>query len=264
MTRVSGTNIIRTPCCAAELSTPAYSSLNFMAWEYWTDGYADASLAPGGEGLRRCICGRCFLLAMAQRVKTIPTPKPPAPIGWESRRDNWWSRLLGRESRAQILENYDTRLASDIETEQRSMPPSPEYVRDSELLALIDSGVADDGVMETARRLYWRHLNEPFREIYRAFRESHKGEVDAVGESATFPEYLASSEQTWNMEQLVKLIEGSANPNWLELAELHREMGDMNAASRALGHIAGEQQRLHYVVEKLVALKVRCPVRFNY
>jgi hypothetical protein len=37
MTRVSGTNIIKAPCCGALLATPAYSSINFMAWEYWTD-----------------------------------------------------------------------------------------------------------------------------------------------------------------------------------------------------------------------------------
>lgn len=83
--------------CSALLATPTYSSINFMAWEYWTDGYADGSLAQGGDGLRRCICGRCFMLANAHHVKTIRTPKPPAPEGWASRKDYWWSRLMGRE-----------------------------------------------------------------------------------------------------------------------------------------------------------------------
>lgn len=235
-----------------------------MAWEYWTDGYADASLAPGGDGLRRCKCGRCFLLRTAQHVTTIRTPKHPAPVGWESRKDTWWSRLLGRESREQILERYDTRSAAEIDAEKQSIPPRPEYVKDSELLALIDSDVGDDGVMETARRLYWRHLNDPFREVYRAFREAHKGEVDAKGDSATFPEYAPSAEQTRNMEQIVKLQEASASPKWLELAELYRELGDMDAATRSLSHITGEQERLHFVIEKLVSLKVRGPVKFNY
>ena len=171
---------------------------------------------------------------------------------------------MGRESREQILERYDTRSAVVIEAEQQSIPPFPEYVRDSELLALIDSDVGDDGVMETARRLYWRHLNDPFREVYRAFREAHKGEVDAKGDSATFPEYAPSEEQTRNMEQIVKLLEASASPKWLELAELYRELGDMDAATRSLSHITGEQERLHFVIEKLVSLKVRGPVKFNY
>lgn len=264
MTRVSGTNIIKTPCCGVLLATPAYSSINFMAWEYWTDGYGDATLAPGGEGLRRCICGRCFLLGTAEHIKTIRTPKPPAPLGWESRQDNWWNRLLGRESREEILDRYDIRPVAEIEAEQNSIPPDPKYLANSELQALIESEIADVRITETARRLYWRHLNEPFREVYRAFREAHKGEVDATGDSATFPDYQPSAEQTQNMEQLVKLLEASASPKWLELAELYRELGDMDAAARALSHITGDQERLHFVIEKLLLLKVRCPVMFNY
>lgn len=171
---------------------------------------------------------------------------------------------MGRESREQILDRYDIRSVAEIEAELQSIPSRPEYVKDSELLPLINSHVGDDGVMETARRLCWRHLNDSFREVYRAFREAHKGEVDAKGDSATFPEYLPSAEQTENMEQLVKLLGTSAKPNWLELAELYRELGDMDAAARALSHITGEQERLHFVVEKLVSLEVRGPVKFNY
>jgi hypothetical protein len=78
------------------------------------------------------------------------------------------------------------------------------------------------------------------------------------------PEYAPSDEQTRNMEQIVKLLEASANPKWLELAELYRELGDMDAATRSLSHITGEQERLHSVIEKLVSLKVRGPVKFNY
>lgn len=264
MTRVSGKYIIKAPCCGALLATPAYSYINLMAWEYWTDGYADGSLAPGGDGLRRCVCGRCFLLRTALHIKTICTLKPRAPAGWENRKDTWWSRLLRRESRDHILERYDTRSDAEIDAEQQSIPPSPGYVRDSELLALIDSDVGDDGVMETTRRLYWRHLNDPFREVYRAFREAHKGEVDTSGDSATFPEYLPSAEQTRNMEELVTLLEAAASPKWLDLAELYRELGDMVAATRALTQMSGKQERLHFVVEKLVSLKVRGPVKFNY
>ena len=264
MTRVSGTNIIKTPCCGALLATPAYASINFMAWEYWTDGYAEGSLAPGGEWLRRCICGRCFLLGSAERVGTIRARGPLAPKDWEKRKDDWWSRLLGRETREEILERYDTRSTAVIEAEQRSIPPSPNYFANSELRALIDSEVADVGVTATARRLYWRHLNEPFREIYRAFREAHKGEVSPDGNSATFPDYLPGPEQTQNMEQLVKLLETSAEHHWLELAELYREMGDMDAARTALSRIAGEQERLHFVIDKLITLNVRGPVRYFY
>jgi hypothetical protein len=38
----------------------------------------------------------------------------------------------------------------------------------------------------------------------------------------------------------------------------------MDAARTALSHIAGEQQRLHFVIDKLITLNVRGPVRFFY
>lgn len=171
---------------------------------------------------------------------------------------------MGRESREQILDRYDVRPVADIEADQQSTPASASYVSNSELRALIDSVGIDDFVAETARRLYWRYLNEPFREVYRAFRETHKGEVDAKGNSATFPEYLPTAEQTQNMEKLVMLLNAASCPKWLEIAELYRELGDMDAATRALSHITGEQERLHFVVEKLVSLKVRGPVKFKY
>ncbi len=48
------------------------------------------------------------------------------------------------------------------------------------------------------------------------------------------------------------------------MAELYRELGDMDAASDALGRIPREKQGLHFVIEKLIALNARCPVRFTY
>lgn len=56
MTRVSGVHIIKSPCCGVQMHTSAYASINFTATEYWTDGHTEGSLAPQGEGLRRCLC----------------------------------------------------------------------------------------------------------------------------------------------------------------------------------------------------------------
>ncbi len=263
MTRVSGTNIIKSPCCGALMGTPAYSSINFRAWEYWTDGHADGSLTPSGGGLRRCLCGQCFLLSTADHVGKIWKLKPPAPPGWERRKDNWWNRLWGRETREQIYEHYDIRPAAEIDAEQRSIPPSPEHVDGSELAALISGGLADLQVEEVVRRLYWRHLNAPIRETYRTFRENNK-DVDAAGNSSAFPDFHPTPEQTENMLRLIELIKASEAPGWLELAELYRELGDMDAASHALSCITGEKETLHDMSEKLIALNARCPVRFSY
>lgn len=264
MTRVTGTNIIRTPCCGALLSTPSYASINTMAWEYWTDGYADGSLAPGGDGLRRCLCGGCFLIYSVEFIKTIRHSKPIAPRGWETRRDNWFTRLLGRESREDVLSRYDIRSSDEIELERQSIPPGPSYIANSELKSLIDSNVSDVRITVTARRLYWRYLNDPHRDVYRSFREAHKGEVGADGNSATFPQFEPSFEQEDNMKQLIILMEMSSSPDWLEIAELRRELGDFEGATSALCKSKDDQQRLRHVIGKLIDLGVQGPVRFNY
>jgi hypothetical protein len=275
MTRACGVNIIETPCCGALLSTVTYSSINTRAWEYWTDGYDHGSLFSTSEGLRRCLCGRCFLLDTAKHIETIREPSlaKPAPKGWETRKDTWWTRLLGRETQEEIMLRYDTRPIEEIEAERirfesTPIPPSPNGVEDSELLALIqyelESEVANASLLETARRLYWRYLNQPFRDVYRAYREAHADEVDEKGYSKTFPEYLPSVEQTRNMEQLAILLESAAEPSWLELAELYRELGDMDAAAKALVHPAPFKKFKHFVISELVTRKVRCPVMFMY
>lgn len=264
MTRIAGLNIIKTPCCGALLSTTGYASINFMAFEYWTDGHDDGFLAPKGEGLRRCSCGRVFLIGDAECVKTIQTTKPIAPTGWESRKGNWWTRLMGRESREEIVARYETRPLAVIDAEERSIPPRTRQVLDLELQEVIDSGANDVRVEEVARRLYWRYLNEPFRVIYRTFREAQNEDAEEAGMYSTYLAYWPSAGQIQNMERLVKLLEAVDGPNWLEAAELYRELGEMEAATQALNRIAGSKQRLHSIVEALVERNVRCPVAFSY
>lgn len=263
MTRVRGTRIIKAPCCGAEMSTPNYLSMNFLAWEYWTDGYDDGSLMPDKDGLRRCTCGASFLMWRAEHLRTIRDgDRPRAPAGWQTRRDNWWTRLLGRETRAQIMERYDVRTDAEIEATHSLLPPWPDHVKASELAGLIAAGTADAELEAVLRRRYWQHLNEPFRAVYRQFRDAHH-ERDAEGDSATFPEFTTSPEQTDNMRRLLPLLEAMASPDWLEIAELNRELGDFAQAKASLDHPVSNE-RLHLVISKLTQQKVRCPVRFNY
>lgn len=244
----------------------SYSSINFMAWEYWTDGHADGSLAPACDGLRRCTCGECFVIysPKLELVRTIGNPKPSAPKGWSTRRDNWITRAFGRESRDEVLERYDARSNGEIELERISMPPSPGYVAHDELKQLADSLIADPDIEMTVRRLYWRHLNESHRDVYRTFREARKGEVSADGNSSTFPPFEPSSEQILNMEKLSQLLESAKTPRWLEIAELRRERGDFAGAAESLAQIEGEKGRLHFVVDRLVTMKVQGPVRYYF
>jgi hypothetical protein len=61
MTIVRGVRIIAAPCCGAQYAFPRYVSMNFSAFEYWTDGWREWSLMPNDEGLRRCKCGQFVL-----------------------------------------------------------------------------------------------------------------------------------------------------------------------------------------------------------
>jgi hypothetical protein len=60
LTRIAGTNIIKASCCRALYSTTAFTSINFMASEHWTDRAAENSLSQSGGGLQRCRCGCYF------------------------------------------------------------------------------------------------------------------------------------------------------------------------------------------------------------
>lgn len=56
------------------------------------------------------------------------------------------------------------------------------------------------------------------------------------------------------MAQLVMLLESSAMPNWLQLAELYRELGDFNAAARAMSYLTDKKTGALVVVDKLISL----------
>ena len=46
MTKSIGAITLAAPCCGARYAYPNYTSMNFMAWAYWTDGWRDRSLMP--------------------------------------------------------------------------------------------------------------------------------------------------------------------------------------------------------------------------
>ena len=69
MTKSIGAITLAAPCCGARYAYPRYTSMNFMAWAYWTDGWRDDSLMPNDEGLRRCTCGQFFLLKDTKAIE---------------------------------------------------------------------------------------------------------------------------------------------------------------------------------------------------
>jgi hypothetical protein len=254
MTSISGKNVLRTPCCGTFVSTAAYGSINLMAHEYWTDGRNVGGLMPGDGGLRVCSCGFYYLIGDCEHVMRIPHPKPMTPEGWESTKSNWWTRLLGKPTKADIMLHYDTRSLHEIEAEQIKVPQS-KNVPDSSMPDVFNQKNANTSLLIVARRRYWRFLNDPFREIYREHRK-------LSGES--FPDYLPTDVQADNMIKLIELLDRPNSSNWVEIAELSRELGDFKAATNAAAIYKGTDNNLIEIVRRLIVMKISSPVRFKY
>jgi len=97
-------------------------------------------------------------------------------------------------------------------------------------------------------------MNDPFREAYRAHKETSP---------ETFPSHEATYTQKENMLKLAYLLEESYSPNWLEVSELCREVGDMGAAKEALNHSSKSDKKLIDVIGGLIAMNYSGPVRYR-
>ena len=54
-----------------------YVSMNFMAFEYWTDGWRDGSLMRNDKGRRQSQCGRFVLTKDLGELETADTSNVP-------------------------------------------------------------------------------------------------------------------------------------------------------------------------------------------
>jgi len=255
MTRIKGYSMIATTCCRTLYATPQYGSVNFSAFLYWTDGHKEGSLMPGGGGLRKCKCGEIYLLWEALRMGFDAEPDTP---------------------RTQYLE------AADL----------PHAVNSS-----------NKAVELAARREYWMHLNHEYRDLYRAYREAEdkasqaKWEADwhaanpdqrsafkrgsdwllrrkpagpppMVDKPFSVPPYQPTQLQLENMTRLLELVlEGGNEPygqDMLEVAEIYRELGQFEEASKALNQCPEDDRGTpNQVMEQMIDKAVTAPVRFR-
>jgi hypothetical protein len=245
---------VQAPCCDAEYRTNIYTSINFTAYEYWTDGQNVNSLFPSDGGLRLCTCGQYFLLQNCDHLRVISEAKPRAPNGWQEVKNNWWDRFLHRPSINDIMRNYDTRTEEEITASLKNMPIEAQVISESDLPIVIEKCEGNREILIEARRRLWRVMNDPFRKVYRAHNEISP---------ETYPSYEATYEQKENMLELAYLLEESYSPNWLEVAELCREVGDMGAAKEALKFSSKTDKILFDVVGELIATNYTGPVLYR-
>jgi hypothetical protein len=215
VTRRQGINIVSTPCCGRLYSTSTYVSLNFSAFERWTDGHTVGSLIPPGEGLRRCSCGYYYLLSEAKQVTWVPDP-PAQPAQraslWES-----LQRVFARPSRIQR--------SHDLNEQDAGLPERARHVHDHQLENVIRISQGNVEVELVARRRYWRMLNEPYRQLYREYEKKPEG---------TPPVFTPSLIQIENMKSMIEINSRSKIIDWVEVAELYRQLGEFEASIKTL------------------------------
>ena len=227
-----------------------------MASEHWTDGQDENSLSQSDGGLRRCACGGYFLSGYAERVDFIPKNNGKQ----QEQTEYSISKIFGKIGKLLIAEDKAMpqtirKLPSQLAANETVIPPKAQSVTGSAIAELLDSKPQDKNLLIQARRLYWRHLNDQFREEYRAYRDIHKD---------SFPPYAPSAAQMDNMEQLAALLEDHDMVDELELGELYREMGQPLKARAKLAKVHEDDQKL--CAMQLTLLEKGCsgPYRFNY
>ena len=135
MTRIIGSQILKTQCCGSTLKSEAYASINSSVAENWTDGKMVGTLFNRDGQLRRCICGRIFFLKDAMTDIVIRKDDPN----------------LSAES-----------------------IPSAEFIKDDELDVLLNSQSQELNIEITLRKRLWQFSNDTFRDTYREFKKTNK------------------------------------------------------------------------------------------
>lgn len=245
MTSIAGYDLRATPCCGATYSTPRYRSMNFMAWEYWTDGYRDGSLMPNDQGLRQCKCGNFYLCSEMKWICKV--------------------------------EDTDAPYTADVAPDE--LPQAIAQARTPEI--------------EIAARLgYWQHLNHDYRERYRAHRDAEEAATEAAWHTAnpdrrswwqkfrkvpppqyvmtadrafTYPPFELSDAQRENLNALIRTQETEPKQlDSLTRAELYRELGRFDEASRALSELPEDDKNVtRRLMVRLVKEKETAPMRYR-
>lgn len=248
MTSVRGSRVMSSPCCGSRFIAPRYASMNYSAHEYWTDGQRVHCLAPTDGGLRQCECDAYFLLRYANEI-------------------------------------------IDVSAEEKQATQPAIHIADEKLASLLTLPLSED-VEIVVRRRYWRYLNDPYREAYRAHRKSVDAAVREANKGATtfwstlgnkipgtrpitpvavvplskiftVPPNTPTTVQQENMQALLSLLLKSENPDPVEIAELHRELGEYDKALKAMEKFKDAEHTASRLIRQLIAEKVNEPMRYS-
>jgi hypothetical protein len=140
LTRISGSNIIKAPCCGAFYSSTAFASFKLKANEHWTEGATENSLSQYDGRLRHCTFGGYFLAGYAVRVGFIPTNTGQQP----EQSDYSITNLFGKFGKLLIAEDKAKpqtilKLPSQWAANETVIPPKTQSVTGAAIAKLLDS-----------------------------------------------------------------------------------------------------------------------------
>ena len=250
MTKSIGAITLAAPCCGARYAYPNYTSMNFMAWAYWTDGWRDRSLMPNDEGLRRCTCGQFFLL---QDMKAVEESDDAEGEGLP------FTMVVPDE---QLPDCFDQAVSAQVEVAARlgywrylNHGYRDDYVehRDAEEAAIRAAWIANN----PDRRTWWDHL----------LRRPAPRYSRPEGSPFTYPPYEPTPEQLANMERLCELMQPSGpapQGSAMDLAELYREQGRFDEARAAMQAMDPKDLGVTGpLIARLIEEKERAPMRYE-
>ncbi len=135
-----------------------------------------------------------------------------------------------------------------------SPPEAAQRVDDADTGALLASGITDKDLLIVLRRRHWCHLNNPYRVKYRQHRET---------DQSTFPTYEPTEAQRDNMSELLGLLATESAPSWLEVSELHRELGESKQAQDALNRASEREKDRVAIWQKMIDEGFTGPMRYR-
>lgn len=245
MTSIAGYDLKVTPCCGKTYSTPRYRSMNFMAWEHWTDGYRHGSLMPNDHGLRQCNCGNFYLRSELQWISQVEETEVP------------YTTCVAPEDLPKAIVSARTaeiELAARLDLWQHLNHTYRESYR------------AHRDAEEAATEAAWTSANPDRRTWWQRLRKVPPPKyVMAADRPFTYPPYELSEAQRDNLNALLRLqdIESVHIDNQAR-AEMHRELGQFEQAMQALEEKPDDEQNMtQQLLKRLINDREVAPMRYR-
>ena len=248
MTIVRGVRIMASPCCGAQYSFPRYVSMNFSAFEYWTDGWREYSLMPNDEGIRRCTCGQFVLLKDMVAVDAADSSELPY---MDRVPDELLPECISKAASEEMEVAARLGYWRHLNHEYRQAYRQHRDAEEATTKAAWEAANPD-------RRTWWDKLR-------RQKPPSYSRPVDSP---FTYPAFEATDAQLENMKLLSAILQKwgfALRPGYtMELAELYREQGRLDESQKVILTLdqldVGVTSNL---IGKLIKEKQSAPMRYR-